>query len=60
MDQTRQFSSGVTSTGPGMESTGTGRWPAVRTRVERLLLGPGLSALAWLLERAVIRSTRRA
>jgi hypothetical protein len=34
-------------------------WPVVRTRMERLLIGPGMSALAWLLEQAVFRSTRR-
>lgn len=28
-------------------------------RIERLLIGLGMSAIAWLLERAVMRSARR-
>lgn len=32
-------------------------WPWMRVRVERLLLGFGMSMVAWLLERIVERST---
>ncbi|HEX6299712.1 MAG TPA: hypothetical protein VF148_04535 [Acidimicrobiia bacterium] len=37
----------------------TVNWAILRTRIERFLIGSGMSGLAWLLERAVIRSTRR-
>jgi len=33
--------------------------PGVIARMERLVIGLGMSAMAWLLERAVLRSTRR-
>lgn len=33
-------------------------WPWMRVRVEGLLLGSGMSMLAWLLERMVMRSTQ--
>ena len=37
----------------------TVRWSPVRTRLERLVIGVAMSALAWLLERAVFRSAQR-
>lgn len=51
--------------GPTIESIGgthdarhmaTVNWPLVKTRSERFLLGLGMSAIAWLLERAVVRT----
>jgi hypothetical protein len=33
-------------------------WPLVRIRIERLVIGSGMSALAWLLDRLIMRSTR--
>ena len=38
------------------------RWhrldPRVRTRIERSLVSPGMSVVAWLLERAVVGTSR--
>lgn len=34
-------------------------WSGVSTRIERLVIGSGMSMLAWLLERAVLRSVGR-
>ncbi len=31
-------------------------WPTVRIRMERILIGSGMSLLAWILERAILRS----
>lgn len=32
---------------------------SLRIRLERMLIGSGLSALAWILERAILRSARQ-
>lgn len=34
-------------------------WPTTRSSLERMLIGSGMSLLAWILERAVLRSTSR-
>ena len=46
----------------GLEQGGdmtTRTWPSLRIRVERALIGSGLSVLAWILERAILRSARQ-
>jgi hypothetical protein len=37
----------------------TQSWPSLRIRLERMLIGSGLSLLAWILEQAILHSARR-
>lgn len=59
MDNARNITTGSAMRQDRPEGRTAGRWLSIRTRLERLLIGPGFSALAWVLERALIRSTRR-
>jgi hypothetical protein len=34
-------------------------WQLLKLRMERVLIGSGLSLLAWILERAILRSARQ-
>jgi len=44
----------------GLHDATTAPHRGLIARVERMLIGIGMSAIAWLLERSVLRSTRRA